>query len=81
MVKDCECSSKLILLTSRYGDHDGKEIVARFSLTFPSFPMALPANSDLRPLIQFRNYFSKKSGLLGRVISPSQGLYLNIKIE
>jgi hypothetical protein len=37
------------------------------------FSMALPAHSGPRPLIQFRNHFS----LLGRVISPSQGRYLN----
>jgi hypothetical protein len=30
-----------------------------------------------RPLIQFRNHFPQTVGLLGRVISPSQGLYLN----
>jgi hypothetical protein len=30
-----------------------------------------------RPLIQFRNNFSQAVGLLGRVISPSQGCYLN----
>jgi hypothetical protein len=29
------------------------------------------------PLIQFRNHFSRTVGLLGRVINPSQGLYLN----
>jgi hypothetical protein len=38
--------------------------------------MALPAHSGLRPLIQFRNLFSQTVGLLGRVISPSQGRYL-----
>jgi hypothetical protein len=41
------------------------------------FTMALPAHSGTWPLIQFRNYFSQTIGLLGRVISPSQGLYLN----
>jgi hypothetical protein len=29
------------------------------------------------PLVQFRNHFSQTVGLLGRVISPSQGRYLN----
>jgi hypothetical protein len=39
--------------------------------------MALPAHSGPRPLIQFRNHFSQSVGLLGRVICPSQSLYLN----
>jgi hypothetical protein len=39
---------------------------------------ALPAQSVPRPLIQFRNHFSQTVGLLGPVISPSQGRYLNI---
>jgi hypothetical protein len=39
--------------------------------------MALPAHSGPWPLIQFRNHFSQSVGLLGRVISPSQGRYLN----
>jgi hypothetical protein len=43
--------------------------------TFPS--MALPARSGPRLLIQLRNHFSQTVGLIGRVISPSQGLYLN----
>jgi hypothetical protein len=41
------------------------------------FSMALPAHSGPRPLIQFRNHFSQMVGLLGRVISLSQGRYLN----
>jgi hypothetical protein len=41
------------------------------------FSMALPAHSGPRPLIQFRNHFSQTVGLLGRVISPSQGRYQN----
>jgi hypothetical protein len=41
------------------------------------FAMALPAHSGPRPLTQFRNHFSQTVGLLGRVISPSQGRYLN----
>jgi hypothetical protein len=41
------------------------------------FSMALPAQSGPRPLIQFRNHFSQTVGLLGRVIRPSQGRYLN----
>jgi hypothetical protein len=40
------------------------------------FSMDLPAHSGLRPLIQYSNHFSQTIGLLGLVISPSQGLYL-----
>jgi hypothetical protein len=40
------------------------------------FLMALPAHSGPRPLFQFRNQFSHTVGLPGRVISPSQGRYL-----
>jgi hypothetical protein len=39
--------------------------------------VALPAHSEPRPLIQFRNHFSQTVGLIGRVISPSQGRYVN----
>jgi hypothetical protein len=39
--------------------------------------MALPTHSGPWPLLQFRNRFSQTVGLLGRVISLSQGLYLN----
>jgi hypothetical protein len=39
--------------------------------------MALPAHSGPRPLIQFRNCFLQTVGLLWRVMSPSQGSYLN----
>jgi hypothetical protein len=42
------------------------------------FSMALPAHSGLLPLIQLHDNFSQTVGLLGRVISPSQSLYLNI---
>jgi hypothetical protein len=41
------------------------------------FSIALSAHSGPRPLIQFRNRFSQTVGLLGRVMSPSQGRYLN----
>jgi hypothetical protein len=41
------------------------------------FSMPLQAHSEPRPLIQFRNHFLQAVGLLGRVISPSQGRYLN----
>jgi hypothetical protein len=39
--------------------------------------MALLAYSGSRPLVQFINHFSQTVGLLGRVISRSQGRYLN----
>jgi hypothetical protein len=39
--------------------------------------MVLSAHSEPWPLIQFRNHFSQTVGLLRRVISPSQSLYLN----
>jgi hypothetical protein len=41
--------------------------------------MSLPAHSGSRPHIQFLNQFSQTEGLLGRVISPSQVLYLNTR--
>jgi hypothetical protein len=41
------------------------------------FSMALPAHSGPWSLIQFRIKFSQTVGPLGRVISPSQGRYLN----
>jgi hypothetical protein len=41
------------------------------------FSVALLAHSGPRPLIQFRNHFSQTAGLNARVISSSQGLYLN----
>jgi hypothetical protein len=41
------------------------------------FSMAHPAHLGPWPLIDFRNHFSQTVGLLGRVISSSQGLYLN----
>jgi hypothetical protein len=40
------------------------------------FSTTLPAHSEPRPLIQFRIHFSQTVGLLGRVISSSQGRYL-----
>jgi hypothetical protein len=47
------------------------------SLFFFFFSMAPPVHSRPWPLIQFRNHFSQAVGLLGRVISSSQGRYLN----
>jgi hypothetical protein len=41
------------------------------------FSMAFPDHSGPRALIQFRNHYSHTVGLLGRVISPSQGRNLN----
>jgi hypothetical protein len=52
-------------------EFNGKNTVVLFF-----FSMALPAHSGPWPLIQFRNYFSQTVGLLRRVISSSQGLYL-----
>jgi hypothetical protein len=39
--------------------------------------MALQVDSGSWPLIQFRNHFTQTAGLLGRMISLLQGLYLN----
>jgi hypothetical protein len=41
------------------------------------FSMALRAQSGPTPLIQLCNHFSLSVGLLGQVIGPSQGRYLN----
>jgi hypothetical protein len=41
------------------------------------FSVALPAHSEPWRFIQFRNKFSQSVGLLGWVIRPSQGFYLN----
>jgi hypothetical protein len=46
--------------------------------SLPFFSVALPAHTGPWPLIQFRNHFPQTARLLGRVISSSQGLYLNI---
>jgi hypothetical protein len=48
-----------------------------FFLQIFFFAMALPAHSGPCSFIQFRNHFSQTVGLLRRVISPSQGRYLN----
>jgi hypothetical protein len=53
-----------------------KYFVSKISFQY-FFSMALPTHSGPKPLIQFRNYFSQTVGLLGRVIRPSQGPYLN----
>jgi hypothetical protein len=42
-----------------------------------NFLMAFPAHLGPWHLIQFRDHFSQTVELLGRVISPSQGRYLN----
>jgi hypothetical protein len=42
-----------------------------------NFSKAFQSHSGPRPHIQFRNHFSQTVGFLGRVISPSQGRYLN----
>jgi hypothetical protein len=46
-------------------------------ITIALFSVALPAHSGSRPLIQLRNHFSQTVGLVGRMISPLQGRYLN----
>jgi hypothetical protein len=48
-------------------------------LNWQFFSTALPAHSGPWPLIQFRNHLSKTVGPLRRVISSSQGLYLNTR--
>jgi hypothetical protein len=59
--------------------HHFRSSLSRYNVLWTIFfPMALPAHSGPRPLIQFRNQFTQTVGLLGRVISPSQHLYLNI---
>jgi hypothetical protein len=58
-------------------EHNIRIINQIFSQTKAIFSMALTAHSGLWPLIQFRNHFSQTVGLFGRVISPSQGRYLN----
>jgi hypothetical protein len=49
----------------------------RTGTTLLFFSVVLPAHLGPRPLIQFRNRFPQSVGLLGRLISPLQGLYLN----
>jgi hypothetical protein len=55
-------------------EHEGSLLYSR-EPTF--FSMPLPPHSGPRPLIQYRNHFTLTVGLLGRVISPSQGHYVN----
>jgi hypothetical protein len=51
----------------------------RLSTVFPNIIFFSGSSSQFGafPLIQFRNHFSKTVSLLGRVISSSEGLYLN----
>jgi hypothetical protein len=49
---------------------DRDHSVCSFSRFYSHFLMALPANSGPWPLIQFRNHFSQRVGLLGRVVGP-----------
>jgi hypothetical protein len=53
------------------------DVSARGIIILYVFSMALPGHAGPRPLIQCRNHFSQSAGLLGRVISPSKGRYLN----
>jgi hypothetical protein len=68
----CICSQELWPLDNRSGHK--RESSCKFVMIFL---MTLPAHSGPLPIIQFRNHFSQTVGLLGRVINPSQGLYLN----
>jgi hypothetical protein len=62
----------------KYGKcQESKTYVLFCDRSFFFFTMALPAHSGPSTRIQFRNHFSQTAGLLGRVISSSQGLYLN----
>jgi hypothetical protein len=47
------------------------------SISFVHSSMALEPFVGPWPLLQFRNLFTQPVGLLGRVIGPSQGRYLN----
>jgi hypothetical protein len=51
--------------------------VTEESLQFTTSQILFQWLFQLRTLIQFRNHFSQTVGLFGRVISPSQGRYLN----
>jgi hypothetical protein len=46
-------------------------------ISFTFFSVALPAYSGPRPIVKVRNHFTQKVWLLKRLISPSQGRYLN----
>jgi hypothetical protein len=52
-----------------------------FSLHCIHSSMALQPFVGPRPLLQFRNLFTQTVGLLGRVISPSQGRHLHTGIH
>jgi hypothetical protein len=69
-------TSGLYSASSRLDFRPGHRLFCR-SCFSPFFSVALPAHSGPWPLIQFRNHFSQTVGLLGRVIIPSQSLYLN----
>jgi hypothetical protein len=73
VVGHVECMGKM-LYTNLIGNPEWDGQLERSLL---SFSMALPAHSGPTPLIQFSNHFSQPVGLLGWVISPSQGLYLH----
>jgi hypothetical protein len=66
----------LVVLCSRLHD-DRISLYIFFQNKESFFITALPAHSGPRPLTQFRNHFSQMVGLLGRVMSSSQGIYLN----
>jgi hypothetical protein len=76
MLQNCKYSFKLRHTWTHIDSRTVKAYNVHLTGVF-FFSMALPAHSRPRPPIQFRNHFSQAVGLLGRVISSSQGLYLN----
>jgi hypothetical protein len=58
-------------------------MIYSFACKFIFFPVALQSLKDLGRLIyrRFLELFRQMVGLLGRVISPSQGLYLHRKTQ
>jgi hypothetical protein len=69
-------SATYLLTRTEWVSYAGRNCCA-FGLVF-LFSVALPAHSEPLPLIQFRNHFSQRAGLLGRVIISSQSLYRNM---
>jgi hypothetical protein len=69
--------SRSTIIDGQYGQYVRSHGVQRPVVWYILFSMDLPAHSVPWPLIQFRNHFTQTVGLLGRVISPSQGRYLH----
>jgi hypothetical protein len=72
-----KCVSRFLRSPRDWPSHNKTILQCKVSPVRYFFSMAPPANSGPWPLIQFRNHFSQTVGILGRVISQSQGLYLN----